>query len=58
MPERPYAIDDMADFLAREDLYWQGVINTNRLLNEKKDKHDAAQEKHREKRRRLPFFVD
>jgi hypothetical protein len=58
MPERPYALDDMVDFLAREDLYWKSVINSGRLLSEKKDKHDTAQERHREKRRRLAFFVD
>lgn len=58
MPRAALSLDKMVDFLAGEDEYWRRIVNDSRLWAEKKMKHEAAQERHRRKRRMLKHYVE
>ena len=59
MPSRNVlALDDMVNFLAEQDKFWDRVINDPRMWREKKATHDASRERHRDKRRQLSFYID
>lgn len=57
MPRTPLPLDKMVDFLAAEDEYWNRMVHDERLWQEKKMSHSAAQERHVRKRRMLKHYV-
>ena len=58
MPRRVLALDDMVEFLAQEDEFWDRRVHDSRLWKEKKDQYDTSHERHREKRRRLSHYYE
>jgi hypothetical protein len=58
LPKVAPSLDDMVDFLAKEDLYWQRIAEDPRSWGERKTQHDSAQERHISKRRRLSRYID
>lgn len=58
MPKIPLPLDNMVDFLAEEDKYWQRLVADPRLWGEKKTQHDSAQRRHNEKRQWLSYYYD
>jgi hypothetical protein len=58
MPQRVLALDDMVDFLAQEDEFWNRRVHNPRLWAEKKDQFEYSRERHTEKRRRLSHYYE
>jgi hypothetical protein len=45
----PLPLDNMIDFLAEKDKYWQYLVADLRLWKEKKTQHNSTQRRHNEK---------
>jgi hypothetical protein len=58
MPRRVLALDDMVDFLAQEDEFWNCRTQDARLWAEKKHQFETSKERHTEKRRRLSYYYE
>jgi hypothetical protein len=58
MPRRALALDDMVEFLAQEDEFWDHRVHDPRLWKEKKGQYETSHERHREKRHRLSHYYE
>jgi hypothetical protein len=58
IPRRVFALDDMVEFLAQEDEFWNRRVHNPRLWAEKKNQFKTSRERHYEKRRRLSYYYE